>query len=211
MGIERGAAEDLRRARARRQDWIRGPALGAGERVLARLERAEHGYEARVIKRLGASVHRVLGVLHVRPEGLRIAPIDRKSRTDFAVESRDRGGAEHNELVLAEPLAGRASGFPRAKVIERLGSMNAPRTVSLIAIHAHGIPTEFPKEVIDEATAATPPDPRTRTTCAPFRSSPSIPRMRAITTTRCGRGRTAIRRTPADISRSSPSPMSRTM
>jgi len=141
----------------------KGPALGAGERVLARLERVEHGYEARVIKRLGASVHRVLGVLHVRPEGLRIAPIDRKSRTDFAVENRDRGGAEHNELVLAEPLAGRASGFPRAKVIERLGSMNTPKTVSLIAIHAHGIPTEFPKDVIDEAKAATAPDPRTRT------------------------------------------------
>ena len=141
----------------------KGPALGAGERVLARLERVEHGYEARVIKRLGASVHRVLGVLHVRPEGLRIAPIDRKSRTDFAVENRDRGGAEHNELVLAEPLEGRAAGFPRAKVLERLGSMNTPKTVSLIAIHAHGIPTEFPKEVIDEAKAATAPDPRTRT------------------------------------------------
>jgi ribonuclease R len=141
----------------------KGPALGAGERVLARLERVEHGYEARVIKRLGASVHRVLGVLHVRSEGLRIAPIDRKSRTDFAVETKDRGGAEHNELVLAEPLAGRAAGFPRARVIERLGSMNTPKTVSLIAIHAHGIPTEFPKEVIDAAKAAKPPELRGRT------------------------------------------------
>ena len=141
----------------------RGPALGPGERVLARLEPAEHGFEARVIKRLGASAHRVLGVLHVRPQGLRIAPIDRKSRTDFAVENRDRGGAEHNELVLAEPLAGRESGFPRARVIERLGSMNAPRTVSLIAIHAHGIPTEFPNEVIEEAKAARPPELRGRT------------------------------------------------
>ncbi len=72
-------------------------------------------------------------------------------------------GAEHNELVLAEPLAGRAQGFPRAKVVERLGSMNAPKTVSLIAIHAHGIPTEFPKEVIEEAERAAPPEPRGRT------------------------------------------------
>ncbi|HEY0107693.1 MAG TPA: ribonuclease R [Rhizomicrobium sp.] len=141
----------------------KGPALGSGERVLARLERAEHGYEARVIKRLGASAHNVLGVLHVRPEGLRIAPIDRKSRTEFAVEARDRGGAEHNELVLAEPLAGRTSGFARARVIERLGSMNAPRTVSLIAIHAHGIPTDFPKEVLEQAQSAKPADPRGRT------------------------------------------------
>jgi ribonuclease R len=141
----------------------RGPALGPGERVLARLEKSEDGYEARVIKRLGASAHRVLGVLTSGAHGLRIEPIDRKSRTEFSVDSRDRGGAESNELVLAEPLSGRAQGFPRARVIERLGSMNAPKTVSLIAIHAHGIPTDFPQEVIEQAERAKPADPRGRT------------------------------------------------
>ncbi len=140
-----------------------GAALGRGERVLARLTREDGGYEARVIKRLGASAHKVLGVLTATPSGLRLAPIDRKSRTEFAVDERDRGGAENNELVVAEPLAGRAQGFPRAKVVERLGSMNAPRTVSLIAIHAHGIPTEFPKEVVEEAERAAPPELRGRT------------------------------------------------
>jgi ribonuclease R len=141
----------------------KGPALGTGERVLARIAKSEDGYEARVVKRLGASAHRVLGVIHESERGLRIAPIDRKSRTEFALDPRDRAGARNNELVLAEPLAGRAAGFPRARVIERLGDMNAPRTVSLIAIHAHGIPTEFPKEVIDEAEHAKPADPRGRT------------------------------------------------
>jgi len=141
----------------------KSPALGRGERVLARLSKSEDGYEARVIKRLGASAHKVLGVLREGPHGLRIEPIDRKSRTEFSVDNRDRGGAEHNELVLAEPLSGRAQGFPRAKVLERLGSMNTPKTVSLIAIHAHGIPTEFPKEVIAQAEAAKPADPRGRT------------------------------------------------
>jgi len=140
-----------------------GPALGRGERVLARLSRGEDGYEARVIKRLGASAHKVLGVLREGPHGLRIEPIDRKSRTEFSVDNRDRGGAEHNELVMAEPLAGRAQGFPRAKVLERLGSMNTPKTVSLIAIHAHGIPTEFPKDVIAQAENAKPADPHGRT------------------------------------------------
>ena len=140
-----------------------GPALGAGERVLARLSKGEDGYEARIIKRLGASAHKVLGVLTETPQGLRLAPIDRKSRTEFSVDNRDRGGAANNELVVAEPLAGRAQGFPRAKVIERLGNMSSPRTVSLIAIHAHGIPTEFPKEVIEQAERATPPDLRGRT------------------------------------------------
>jgi ribonuclease R len=138
-------------------------ALGRGERVLARLNKTADGYEARVIKRLGASAHKVLGVLHESPNGLRIAPIDRKSRTEFSVDNRDRAGAAHNELVLAEPIAGRAAGFPRARVVEKLGSMNTPKTISLIAIHAHGIPTDFPAEVIAQAKAATAPDPRTRT------------------------------------------------
>src|SRR5439155_25403709 len=41
--------------------------------------------------------------------------------------------------------------------------MNEPKAVSLIAIHAHGIPTEFPKEVLDEAERAKPADARGRT------------------------------------------------
>ena len=135
-----------------------GPALGRGERILARLTETRDGYEARVIKRLGASVHRVLGVYRSG----RITPIDRKSRHEFTVGPRDNGGAKENELVLAEPLAGRDSGNPRARVIERLGSMDEPKAISLIAIHAHGIPTDFPSEAVTEAERATPVDVRGR-------------------------------------------------
>ncbi len=150
------------------RDAEAGPALGRGERVLARLEKVDDVHEARVIKRLGASAHKVLGVVHVGPSGLRIAPIDRKSRTEFTVDPRDSLGAKNNELVLAEPVAGRAAGFPRARIAERLGNMDAPKAVSLIAIHAHGIPTDFPKEVLDEAKGALPADPRGRTDLRKF-------------------------------------------
>ncbi|HEY1961342.1 MAG TPA: RNB domain-containing ribonuclease [Rhizomicrobium sp.] len=146
-----------------REDEAHGPALGSGERVLARLTQTREGYEARIIKRLGASVHKVLGVFHQSERGGRVAPIDRKSKYEFVVESRDRAGAQANELVLCEPLSGRASGLPRARVIERLGSMNEPKAVSLIAIHAHGIPTEFPKEVLNEAERAGPVETPGRT------------------------------------------------
>ena len=142
-----------------------GLALGRGERVW-RGWQGRNGL-ARVIKRLGADAQKVLGVLMVTPNGLRLAPIDRKNRTEYAIDNRDRGGAEHNELVLAEPIAGRAAGFPRARVIERLGNMSSPKTVSLIAIHAHGIPTEFP-EVIDEHADAA--DLRGRTDLRTLRS-----------------------------------------
>ena len=93
---------------------------GRGERVLARLSETKNGYEARIIKKLGASAHRVLGVYRVSAREGRIAPIDRKTRTEFVVDTRDAGGAANNELVLAEPIAGRASGFPRARIVERL-------------------------------------------------------------------------------------------
>ena len=138
-------------------------ALGVGERILAKLGETKNGFEARVIKRLGASAHKVLGVVRISGSSIRIAPIDRKSRTEFSVDAHDRGGAENNELVMAEPIAGRASGFPRARVVERIGSMDAPKAVSLIAIHAHGIPTEFPKEVLDDVARAGAVDPRGRT------------------------------------------------
>src|SRR5207237_6848153 len=88
----------------------------------------------------------------------RIVPIDRKTRHEFTVDRTDRGGAASNELVVAEPLAGRDSGLPRARVLERLGSMSEPRAISLIAIHEHGIPTEFPREVLAEAERAVQPD-----------------------------------------------------
>src|SRR6185295_1890439 len=38
------------------------PAVGVGDRVLARLARTDDGMEARVVKRLGQSAHQVLGV-----------------------------------------------------------------------------------------------------------------------------------------------------
>ncbi|GAA0539209.1 ribonuclease R [Rhizomicrobium palustre] len=138
-------------------------AIGLGERVLARLKSVDDGFEAKVIKRLGASVHKVLGVLKISGSHIRIQPIDRKSKSEFNVDKRDLNGAEDNDLVIAEPLSGRTSGFPRARVVETIGSMDAPKAVSLIAIHAHGIPTDFPKEVIAEAEAALPVDPRGRT------------------------------------------------
>ncbi len=140
-----------------------GPALGIGERVLARLARVDDGYDARVIKRIGAAVHRVLGVYREHAGHGRIVPIDRKTRHEFIVESRDKSGASSNELVIAEPLVGRSSGLPRARVIERLGSMSEPRAISLIAIHEHGIPTEFPREALEEAERATPVAAKGRT------------------------------------------------
>lgn len=131
-------------------------ALGIGERFLARLTRTDEGYEARVIKRLGASAHKALGVFRKMGRQGRIEPVDRKAKQEFAVAEGDTGDAIDGELVLAETLPGRILGLPRVRIRERLGRMDAPRAISLIAIHAHGIPDSFPTAAIDEAERAKP-------------------------------------------------------
>jgi ribonuclease R len=142
-------------------------APGRGERVLARIARSHDGtarYEARIIKQLGASAHRVLGVLKLeRGMPARIEPIDRKTRYAFVVDPKQLAGAKDGELVVVEPIARHGAGGPHARILDRLGSMNEPKTVSLIAIHAHGIPTEFPREAIEDAQAAKPITPAGRT------------------------------------------------
>jgi ribonuclease R len=47
-------------------------------------------------------------------------------------------------------------GLPRAKVMSVLGSVEGEKAISMIAIHAHGIPHIFPAEVLAEAEAAKP-------------------------------------------------------
>ncbi len=142
-----------------------GTAPRPGDRLLARLEKHGDDYEARIIRRLERETQtRLIGVLRETPsDGWRLVPINKKERTEYALDKSDLGGAKHNELVAAEPKPGRIAGFAKVKVVERIGSMDSPKTISLIAIHDHGIPTEFPKAVIEEAKAAKPIDPRGRT------------------------------------------------
>jgi ribonuclease R len=131
-------------------------ALGSGDRLLVRLERQRDFYEAKILKKLEATRDRMLGVY--RRKEARVVPTDKRERHELIVETEDSGGAQDGELVLVE-VRGSANnrlGLKRARVVERLGDLNQPRSTSLIAIHAHGIPTEFPRAAVEEAIAAKP-------------------------------------------------------
>ncbi len=136
------------------------PALGEGDRILARLQvvhEEDHNYEARLIRRIGTNPRKVVGIFAKSSEGGRIKAIDKGSDKEWVVAPDATGGAKDGELVEAEQAgpAGRM-GLPRARIIERLGDPSAPRAVSLIAIHQHGIPDSFPDDVIAEADAMKP-------------------------------------------------------
>ena len=130
--------------------------LGIGDRVLAKLKRVRGSiYEGRAIKRLSETPARVLGV-YDRTEGGegRLRPTDRRQKADFLVADANAGGAQPGELVAAEILAGSAFGLRPVKIVERLGSMSDPRSVSLVAIHTNDIPYVFAPEALAQAKAA---------------------------------------------------------
>ena len=133
------------------------PALGVGERAVVRFLRLEAGdYEARIIRALGGAPDRILGVFRRGRDGGLLEPTDRKLRTEFHIAEADTAGAADGEIVLAELLAARRLGRPQARVVERIGDSADPRSVSLIAIHAHGIPTAFATEALELAERAQP-------------------------------------------------------
>ncbi len=137
------------------------PALGPGDRALARLipiKDSPPTYRAQILKLLKASPRSILGVFHGGENGGRIHSIDKKNRDDYWVDRDDVRGAVEGELVTAEPVLRRRrdSGPKRARVRERLGDVSDARSISMIAIHAHDIPYEFPEEVLQAADGAKP-------------------------------------------------------
>ncbi len=134
-----------------------GPAIGIGDRVLARINLQKDGtFEARVMKRIGASVHKILGVVRAEGRGMRVHPVDRRSKNDILIGKGELNGAREGELVVVELLPTRGYGPKMGRVIERLCDVTEPSAVSLIAIHAHNIPMDFPDAVMSAAKKAKP-------------------------------------------------------
>ncbi len=140
-----------------------------GERVLVRFERLESGeFEAKLIKKLGQSAHKILGVVRKSLRGprqeIRVEPVDRRSKESLVLFGPEAEALKDGDLVVAEvgEAAGRF-GPKRGRVLEVVGREDQPRAASLIAIHTHGLPTGFSQDAEDEAEAAVGPTLEGRT------------------------------------------------
>ncbi|MGZ8309912.1 MAG: ribonuclease R, partial [Rhodoplanes sp.] len=138
-----------------------GEVPGVGDRALLRTEEtaeADGGirHRGRPIKVIDRAKHRALGVFRTLPNGGgRLVPVEKRSLgRELAIRPGDTLDAEEGDLVAVEVSRHGRLGQPVAKVRERLGSLTSERAVSLIAIHAHGIPHVFSREVLHEAEAA---------------------------------------------------------
>jgi len=148
-------------ARGRRGE----PAIGLGDRAIVKIVRENGEPIARVVKRLGQSAHKILGVFHAHPQGGgRVEPADRKARGDIMIFREHQGDAVDGALVLVELAQGaRPTGPKRGLIREVVGAIDDPRAASILAIHAHGIPMGFSEEEDREAHDAKPPTVKGRT------------------------------------------------
>ena len=144
-------------------------ALGPGDRVLARVTRLEtadvfgYRHEAEPIKKLPRERQRLLGVFRAHPKGGgNIDPVNRRDLKSWPVRTGDEGLAKDGDLVRFDIASRHRSGVPEARVAETLGNPRDMRQISLIAVHAHGIPDEFPDVVLREVEDLAPLTPAGR-------------------------------------------------
>jgi ribonuclease R len=157
-----GPAPKIRLVTPRRQRP--GEAAGVNDRALIRVEdTGETGEEirhsGRVIKIIDRARQRVLGVFRALPGGGgRLSPIDKKQLgRELSIPPGATGDAQEGDLVAVDVTKHGRFGLPTGRVKERLGSLKSERAVSMIAIHAHGLPHVFRREALAEAEAAALP------------------------------------------------------
>ncbi len=130
--------------------------IGIGDRVLAKTQRIEddvYGYALQPMKKLPKERTRALGIYRANPGagGGRLEPVDRKEMRTWIVDAGNEGGARNGDLVRFDLVRSGKFGITAAKIVEVLGNPDDERQISLIAVHAHGIPDEFPPGVLEEA------------------------------------------------------------
>jgi ribonuclease R len=136
-------------------------APGIGDRALLRTEKNHDegpSHIGRVIKIISRESQRQLGIFRAkRGGGGAIEPVDKKKLgRAMDVAPGEEGGAKDGDLVAVDILKQGRYGAPSARVREKLGSLTSEKAISLVAIHTHGIPHVFPKEVLAEADGMRP-------------------------------------------------------
>jgi ribonuclease R len=140
---------------------------GLGDRVLLRVEQeqsrsrdpeAPPAYSGRVVKVLDKAKSMALGVFRALPHGGgRLAPIDKKALgREIPIPVGDENGAKDGDLVSVSLAKRGRYELVLGKVVQRLGSLKSEKAISMVAIHAHGIPNLFSQAAIEEAEQAKP-------------------------------------------------------
>lgn len=147
---------------ARRKSAGKEPVAGVGDRVLAKIfpnrDKLGTDYTARIIKVFDRRKSAVLGVVRKLDDGtMRLEPVEIR-QPELQIDPDFVGEAKPGDLVEAEPVRHGRYGLAKAKILSVVGAVASEKAISMIAIHAHGIPYIFPPAAVAEADAAKPAD-----------------------------------------------------
>lgn len=137
----------------------KGDSVGIGERFVgvSRKSKIDEKFEVKIIKKLGANISRLFGVLHLEPNQVgRIIPADRKNKHELMVLPQHLNDAQNGDLVACRELPQRGFGPRKCEILEVFGKVSDPKSASILAIAAHNIPTGFSDEEEAQANSAMP-------------------------------------------------------
>jgi ribonuclease R len=159
LAVPKDAPENSQIIRLAPGEAAQGPnAVGVGDLALVRLAEDDTGYLARVIKKLDRQDHGpMLGLIAKARGRWRIEPVNRKSKTTHILRAEDQNSVSEGDLVRFTPLPGRRDGLRQAKLVERIGSVTAPKAASLLSLAEQGIEEGFTAEEEEQAANAREP------------------------------------------------------
>ena len=125
-----------------------------GDRIAARVVGvdARNRKEGAVVEVLERRTHQVAGRFHLEGEVGFVEPDNRRISQRVVIPARDRGGAAHGSLVVAEIVTPPSRhGEAVGRVTRVLKEEGVAQTAVELAIASHQLPHEFPAAVVREA------------------------------------------------------------
>lgn len=126
--------------------------VNPGDRLLVRVKFHKEGYyTARLLKKIPVKSLTLVGAVVKSRGRLYLQPCDRRRQEDTSPLS-PHSTAKEGDLILARLT--QHFRVKQAEVLQILGSLDDPRTISLISIYQENIPHTFPEAVLEEAERA---------------------------------------------------------
>lgn len=127
-----------------------------GDRVVARVDHRRRGErrEGSIVKVLERARDSLVGVYHPARNFGFVVPEDRKLMRDIFIPPGQEGGATEGDVVVVRIADwGNHHLGPSGEIDKILGPATAAGVDVLAVIYGHGLPVEFPEEVLAEAEA----------------------------------------------------------
>jgi len=126
--------------------------IDPGTRMLVRLKLIEGSfYLATFLKKITDRAQQIVGMIEKTPRGFIFKSSDRRDKKQYIMQKLP-ADAQSGDFVVARIQYDNRTHIRTADFVKPLGHKNDPKTISLIAIHDHDIPHDWPKDVLHEST-----------------------------------------------------------